>query len=76
MNLNFAENFKQLRKEKGITQEKIADVFGVSSQSVSRWELCVCYPDIEMLPSIANYFGVTVDYLLSNDPHSIIFAIF
>ena len=70
MNLNFAENFKQLRKEKGITQEKIADVLGVSSQSISRWELCICYPDIEMLPSIANYFGVTVDYLLSNDPHS------
>ena len=67
MNLNFAENFKRLRKEKGITQEKIADILGVSSQSVSRWELCICYPDIEMLPSIANYFGVTVDHLLSND---------
>ena len=70
MNLNFAENFKNLRKEKGITQEKIADILGVSSQSISRWELCICYPDIEMLPSIANYFGVTVDYLLSNDLHS------
>lgn len=67
MNLNFAENFKRLRKEKGITQEKIADILEVSSQSVSRWELCICYPDIEMLPSIANYFGVTVDHLLSND---------
>lgn len=67
MNLNFAENFKSLRKEKGITQEKIADILGVSSQSISRWELCICYPDIEMLPSIANYFGVTVDHLLSND---------
>lgn len=70
MNLNFAENFKNLRKEKGITQEKIADVLGVSSQSISRWELCICYPDIEMLPYIANYFGVTVDYLLSNDSNS------
>lgn len=70
MNLNFAENFKRFRKEKGATQEKIAEELGVSSQSVSRWELSICYPDIEMLPSIANYFGTTVDTLLSNDADS------
>ena len=67
MKLNFAENIKRLRKEKEITQEKLADQLGVSAQSVSRWELGICYPDLEMLPSIANYFGVTVDFLLSND---------
>lgn len=70
MNLNFAENLKRLRKEKNVTQEKFSEVLGVTAQSVSRWELSVCYPDIEMLPAIANYFGVTVDELLSNDPHS------
>lgn len=70
MNLNFAENFKRLRKEKEITQEKIAEVFGVTGQTISRWELNICYPDLELLPSIANYFGVTVDSLLSNDAHS------
>ena len=70
MNLNFAENFRNLRKEKNITQEKIAEELGVSSQSVSRWELSICYPDIELLPAIANYFGVTVDKLLSNDMSS------
>ena len=70
MNLNFAENVKRLRKEKGDTQEKLSEILGVSAQSVSRWELGICYPDIEMLPSIANYFGVTVDELLSNDPMS------
>ena len=70
MNLNFSENFKQLRKEKGDTQEKIAEVLGVTGQTVSRWELCICYPDVELLPSIANYFGVTVDTLLSNDKKS------
>ncbi|MBQ7398359.1 MAG: helix-turn-helix transcriptional regulator, partial [Clostridia bacterium] len=53
MNLNFAENLKHLRKEKGITQEKLSEVLGVSAQSVSRWELAICYPDIEMLPAIA-----------------------
>lgn len=67
MNLNFAENLKRLRKEKGITQEKLAETLGVSAQSVSRWELSICYPDLEMLPPLANYFGVTVDHLLSND---------
>ena len=70
MNLNFSENFKQLRKEKGDTQEKIAEVLGVTGQTVSRWELSICYPDLELLPSIANYFGVTVDTLLSNDNNS------
>ena len=43
MNLNFAENCKRLRKEKGITQEKIADILGVSAQSISRWELLSRY---------------------------------
>ena len=70
MNLNFSENFKQLRKEKGDTQEKIAEVLGVTGQTVSRWELSICYPDLELLPSIANYFGVTIDTLLSNDNNS------
>ncbi len=70
MNLNFAENLKCLRKEKGVTQEKLSEVLGVSAQSVSRWELSICYPDIEMLPAIANFFGVSVDLLLSNDKNS------
>ncbi|MBE6548316.1 MAG: helix-turn-helix transcriptional regulator [Ruminococcaceae bacterium] len=70
MNLNFAENIKRLRKEKRVTQEKLAEALDVSSQSVSRWELSICYPDMELLPSIANYFGVTVDSLLSNDTPS------
>jgi len=67
MKLYIGEQLKALRKEKQITQEVLADVLGVSYQSVSRWELGVCYPDMELLPSIANYFGVTIDRLLSND---------
>ena len=70
MLLNFADNFKLLRKEKNMTQEKVADALEVSGQSVSRWEQGICYPDVELLPTIANFFGVTVDYLLSNEPHS------
>ena len=67
MNLNFAENVKQLRKAKEITQEKLADTLGVTGQTVSRWELGICYPDLELLPAIANFFGVSIDRLLSND---------
>ena len=70
MKLNFAENIKRLRKDREITQEALAEHLGISAQSVSRWELSICYPDLEMLPSIANFFGVTVDFLLSNDPNS------
>lgn len=67
MNLNFAENFKKYRKQMGITQEKIAEELDVSGQSVSRWEIGICYPDLELIPTIANYFGITIDELLSND---------
>ena len=67
MKLYIGEQIKALRKEKQITQEALADVLGVSYQSVSRWELGTCYPDMELLPTIANYFGVTIDRLLSND---------
>lgn len=70
MNLNFAENFKKYRKQKGVTQENIAEELGVSGQSVSRWEVGICYPDLELLPSIANYFGISIDSLLSNDKES------
>lgn len=67
MKLQFGDNLKRFRKEKEVTQEKLADILGVSFQSVSRWELGICYPDLELLPIIANYFGVTIDVLLSND---------
>ncbi len=70
MNLNFAENLKQLRKAKEITQEKLADVLGVTGQTISRWELGICYPDLELLPAIANFFGVSIDQILSNDSSS------
>ena len=70
MKTKFAENFKLLRKEKGITQEKLAERLNVSAQSVSRWELGICYPDLELIPAIANYFGVSTDILLLNDVDS------
>lgn len=61
------ENLKGLRKKKGLTQEQLADVLGVSPQAVSRWESEATYPDIAMLPAIANYFDVTLDDLIGMD---------
>ena len=64
MKLQIGEKLKGLRHERGITQDQLAEVLGVSGQSVSRWELGICYPDLELLPVIANYFNVTTDDLV------------
>lgn len=58
----------ELRKEKGIGQQDLADVLGVSFQSVSKWETGVTMPDITLLPNIAEYFNVSVDELLGLKP--------
>lgn len=55
MKLNIGETIKRLRKERGITQDEFAEVLGVSCQSVSRWENDNCYPDIELIPTIAEF---------------------
>lgn len=64
MQLNIGKNIKQLRRERNITQEEFSEILGVSFQSVSRWENNTCYPDLELLPTIADFFGITVDSLL------------
>lgn len=56
-----------LRNKEGITQEQLAEALDVSPQAVSRWENEAAFPDISVLPVIANYFNVTSDYLLGID---------
>ena len=58
----------ELRKEMGIGQQDLADVLGVSFQSVSKWENDITMPDITLLPEIAGYFNVSVDELLGLKP--------
>ena len=58
----------ELRKDKGIGQQELAEVLGVSFQSVSKWETGISMPDITLLPSIAEYFNVSVDELLGLKP--------
>ncbi|MBQ4607422.1 MAG: helix-turn-helix transcriptional regulator, partial [Clostridia bacterium] len=56
MELYLAERLRKYRKEKELTQEALAQVIGVSPQSISKWECGDGYPDITLLPGIANYF--------------------
>lgn len=58
----------QLRKEKGFTQEQLAEKMGVSAQAVSKWENDVSCPDISILPNLAEVLGVTTDELLGVKP--------
>jgi len=64
MTLYIGENLKRQRKLRELTQEQLADILGVTYQSVSRWERGECYPDVELLPTIAEYFGITTDELM------------
>ena len=67
MEIRISENIRRLRKEKNLTQETLADMLSITPQSVSKWERNEGYPDITLLPSIANCLGVSVDILLGND---------
>lgn len=64
MNIYFGENLKELRLKKNLTQERLADILGVSFQTISKWERGDTYPDITLLPDIAAFFGVSVDKIL------------
>lgn len=57
----------KLRKERGITQETLAEVIGVSPQTISKWENQTTYPDVMLLPVLADFFGVTVDAFYGRD---------
>ncbi|MBQ8717778.1 MAG: helix-turn-helix transcriptional regulator [Clostridia bacterium] len=67
MELYLSENIRKNRRESNLSQEAFAEHLGVSFQTVSKWERGECYPDIELLPKIANFFGVTIDALMGAD---------
>ncbi len=64
MKLKIGDNIRHLRHAADMTQEEFASRMGVSGQAVSRWETGTAYPDIEMIPAIAELFGVGVDELM------------
>ena len=65
--LYIAENIKSLRKNREWTQEEMAEAIGVSPQSVSKWERGDAYPDITLLPALANLYKVSIDEIIGMD---------
>ena len=66
--MNLSEKILYCRKKAGMSQLDLADALGVSRQAVSKWETGESNPDVTKLPQIAALFGVTTDYLLSDEP--------
>lgn len=62
--MTLADRIQQLRKQKGISQEELADRVGVSRQAVSKWESAQSVPDLDKILLLSDYFEVTTDYLL------------
>lgn len=58
---------RELRNERGVTQERLAEMLGVTNRSVSRWETGATKPDFDLLIQIAEYFGVSADEILDGE---------
>ena len=67
MLINIGENIRRCRTEQNLTQEQLAYELGVSAQAVSRWETGTTYPDIMLLPVIADFFHLTLDELMGRE---------
>ncbi len=61
--MNIGKQIRFLRTQRKVKQEEVAEYLGVSCQAVSKWETEASTPDIELLPKLATYFGVTIDEL-------------
>ena len=66
-NGNIGEVILKLRKDKNITQDELGKILGVSNQAVSKWETGGSLPDIELLPSIADYYNISIDKLFGRE---------
>lgn len=63
--MELGNQIKALRTQRGITQETLAEALGVSAQAVSKWENQAATPDIQLLPTLSAYFGVSIDELFA-----------
>lgn len=67
LKLTIAKNIQKLRQEKQMTQLELAEILNYSDKTVSKWERGESLPDIVVLKSIADYFGVTLNYLVEEE---------
>ena len=65
--LYLSENLRKYRCLKNLTQEDVAEFLGITPQSVSKWERSESYPDITLLPALANLFETSIDLLVGMD---------
>lgn len=66
--MEMGKEIRRLRTDRGITQEALAAALNVTAQSVSKWECGTSVPDVQLLPEIAVYFGVSIDQLFAMAP--------
>ncbi len=64
MNISLSENIRSLRKERKLTQEQLAEVLGVTTGAVYKWESGLSIPELDMIVSMADFFDISVDHLL------------
>ena len=65
--MTLGEKLSKLRKEYNYTQEQLADILGVSRQSISKWESDIAYPETDKLVKMGKLFECSMDYLLKDD---------
>ena len=65
--MSFGENLKNVRKQRGVTQEELAEILGVSRQAISKWESGTSVPDVQLLLRIADFYNLTLDLLVRDD---------
>lgn len=75
MKINISENIRKFRKERGLTQEQLAEVLGVTVGAVSKWELGSSVPDVELIVDMAEFFDTSVDVLLGYEWQSGMYAL-
>lgn len=64
--MSFQEQLQTLRKSKGLSQEKLAEILGISRQAVAKWEASQSYPDIARLIALSDFFKVSIDKLVND----------
>ena len=68
--LKLHDTISLYRKKQNLTQEALAQKLGVTNQAVSKWESAQCYPDISLIPQLAEIFGISIDELFGKQPAS------
>ena len=66
--MEMGKEIRRLRTDRGLTQEALASALHVTAQTVSKWECGTSFPDVQLLPEIAVFFGVTIDRLFAMTP--------